>query len=81
MTITVQINERGQITIPKKMRRKGLKLLQMSMKGETYIMEPLETRDQFLEELERRSQEAKEGKVYSLDEMDRIMNGYYAKKV
>ena len=82
MATIVQINERGQITIPKKMRNlfPGMDVLGIKADSGRIILEPLQTRDEFIEELEKRSKEAKKGKTYSLNEVDEILEQHYARQ-
>ncbi|MBI5413450.1 AbrB/MazE/SpoVT family DNA-binding domain-containing protein [Candidatus Peregrinibacteria bacterium] len=47
------ISERGQITIPKKMRRQfKAKFLTCEFENGTIVLKPLKTREEFFEELE-----------------------------
>ena len=78
----IYINERGTMTIPKIIRERfpDLDALQIKVENEKIILEPLHFRDDFLEELERREQEVREGKTYSLDEVDNILGKRNAKR-
>ncbi len=79
MATIVQVNERGQITIPKKMRKlfPGLDVLEVKVTNNKIILEPLQTRDEFIEELEKRSEEAKKGKTYSLKESFEVLDKHH----
>lgn len=72
MTQIAQINDRGGLTLPKKIRQlfPGLDVVVVKTDKSSIVLEPLQTRDEFILELERRSEAAKRGKRYSLDEVD-----------
>lgn len=83
MAKVIWVNERGGLTLPKEVRNKipGLDGVRVSYENGKIVLEPLMTSDEFIEELERRSAEAKSGKTYSLDEMDELIEKHHAKKV
>jgi|WetSurMetagenome_2_1015567.scaffolds.fasta_scaffold70027_2 bifunctional DNA-binding transcriptional regulator/antitoxin component of YhaV-PrlF toxin-antitoxin module len=64
------ISERGQITIPQKMR-KAIKatIFKIETKGDEIILRPVQTRDDFLQELEESHKEWKEKGGKSLKEI------------
>jgi bifunctional DNA-binding transcriptional regulator/antitoxin component of YhaV-PrlF toxin-antitoxin module len=75
MTQIAQINDRGGLTLPKKIRAlfPGLDVVIVKAEKRSIVLEPLQTRDEFILELERRSRAAETGKRYSLDEVDEIL--------
>ncbi|MDA1060319.1 MAG: hypothetical protein O3B47_00830 [bacterium] len=49
----LKLSERGQITIPQKIRKKMIvKRFICRVKGNNIVLEPLQTKEEFLEELE-----------------------------
>ncbi len=71
MTQIAQINDRGTLTLPKGVRNlfPNLELVVVKAEGRGILLEPLQTRDEFILELERRSKEAKNGKTSPLKEV------------
>lgn len=72
MTQIAQVSDRGVLTLPKKIRTlfPGLEVVVVKTDKRKILLEPLQTRDDFILELERRSRAAKSGKRYSLNEAD-----------
>lgn len=67
------ISERGQVTIPGKLRKKiKAKYLICCYDGNNIILQPVQTKEEFFEELEERSKNwEKDGKGVSLEEMEK----------
>jgi bifunctional DNA-binding transcriptional regulator/antitoxin component of YhaV-PrlF toxin-antitoxin module len=82
MAKVVWINERGGLTLPKEIRDQipCLDGVRVSYEKGKIILDPLMTSDEFLQELELRAKEAEEGKTYTLEEMDEIMEKHYEKQ-
>jgi bifunctional DNA-binding transcriptional regulator/antitoxin component of YhaV-PrlF toxin-antitoxin module len=64
------ISERGQITIPRKMRKEiKATLFEIETKGDAIILRPVQTRDDFLKELEESHKEWEKSGGKSLKEI------------
>lgn len=66
----LSISDRGQVTLPKGVRDQlPMKHFICSVKEGSIVLEPLQTRDDFLEELDQAGKEWEEKGGLSLDEM------------
>lgn len=72
----IQMSDRGQITIPKEARDSfGTNNLTYDLKNGELIIKPLQTRDEFMAELDSREENWKKtGVSYSLEEVIEISN-------
>lgn len=68
----LEISERGQITIPKKVRQlfKG-QFVTIRIEGKDLILSPLETVDQFLNDLDEAHQDWKKNGGTGLDQLEK----------
>jgi len=73
----VAISDRGQVTIPKGVRAQiidGVQYFTCQMKGSSIVLEPLQTRDEFLEELEEARKDWKKKGGLTVKEMGKKFN-------
>ncbi|MBI4994503.1 AbrB/MazE/SpoVT family DNA-binding domain-containing protein [Candidatus Peregrinibacteria bacterium] len=69
------VSERGQITIPKEMRDNiKVKFFVCEMEDDTLILKPLQTREEFIEELEEAEKDCKKHGGKTLAQMRKKYN-------
>ncbi|MDP2691168.1 MAG: hypothetical protein Q8O95_02060 [bacterium] len=75
MDIISQINERGVLTLPLKVRKQfpGLQVVHIRVVNNAIMLQPLEIKKDVTLELNNRSQEAYEKGTLTLNEVDKIM--------
>jgi len=72
----VAVSDRGQVTIPKEVRAQMLEVQYFTcqVKGSSIVLEPLQTRDDFLEELEDARKNWKKKGGLTVKEMKKKFN-------
>lgn len=72
----IQVSERGQITLPKKILNElNVKLFTCEVKNGGIVLKPVQTREEFFAELEEREKDwEKNGGGITLDEMAKKYN-------
>jgi bifunctional DNA-binding transcriptional regulator/antitoxin component of YhaV-PrlF toxin-antitoxin module len=71
----LEVSERGQITIPNKIRKQlAVKRFICRIEGENIVLEPLQTREEFLKELEDIEGEYKKNGGMGMDEIKKKHN-------
>ena len=72
----VAISDRGQVTIPKGVRAQMIEVQYFTcrVKGSSIVLEPLQTRDEFLEELEEARKDWKKKGGLTVKEMGKKFN-------
>ena len=71
----LSVSERGQITIPKEMRDNiKVKFFVCEMKDDTLVLSPLQTREEFIEELEGAEKDWKKRGGKTLTQMKKKYN-------
>jgi len=66
----ITTNDRGQLTLPKFMRDQvGTRHFKCYVVKGNFVLEPIQTRDEFLEECEAAYKDYKKNGGYTLDEM------------
>lgn len=66
----IPVSERGQITLPKKIREQiDVKFFTCEVENGSIVLKPLKTREEFFEELEEAEQDWKKHGGISLQEM------------
>lgn len=74
-TSILSLSERGQVTIPQKVREQiPAKHFICEVKGETIILKPLQTREEFLEELDAAEKDWEKHGGLTLSEMKKKYN-------
>jgi len=66
----ITMNDRGQLTIPKAAREvMGAKLFICKLEGDSIVLKPLQTRDEFLEECDAAMKDYKKHGGYTVEKM------------